>query len=89
MLKNNPNTIHFYVKQLRAIYNKADDEGYVHAVYNPFHKIRLKGSKSPKRAISKSEVGKIAALELEGSMRTRHWRGTCSCSVFIPAECRS
>lgn len=66
VLKNNPNTIHFYVKQLRAIYNKADDEGYVHAVYNPFHKIRLKGSKSPKRAISKSEVGKIAALELEG-----------------------
>ncbi len=66
VLKNNPNTIHFYVKQLRAIYNKADDEGYVHAAYNPFHKIRLKGSKSPKRAISKSEVGKIAALELEG-----------------------
>lgn len=65
-LKNNPNTITFYIKQLRAIYNKADDDGYVHSVYNPFHRIRLKGSKSPKRAISKSEVSKIAGLELEG-----------------------
>lgn len=64
--KNNPNTINFYVKQLRAIYNKAADEGYVHAACHPFDKIRLKGSKSPKRAISKNEVGKIAALKLKG-----------------------
>lgn len=64
--KNNPNTANFYVKQLRAIYNKADDEGYVQAACNPFQKIRLKSSKSPKRAISREEVSQIATLELEG-----------------------
>lgn len=64
--KNNPNTISFYVKQLRAIYNKADEDGYVHSLYNPFHKVRLKGNKTPKRAISKKEISKIAALSLQG-----------------------
>lgn len=64
--KSNPNTISFYVKQLRAIYNKADEDGYVHSFHNPFHKVRLKGSKTPKRAISKKEISKIAGLRFEG-----------------------
>lgn len=64
--KNNPNTVVFYVKQLRAIYNKADDDGYVHTAYNPFDKVKLKGSKTPKRAISKKEINQIAELNLSG-----------------------
>lgn len=63
---NNPNTVVFYVKQLRAIYNKADDEGLVYNTRHPFHRIKLKGSKTPKRAVSKKEIGKIAGLDLEG-----------------------
>lgn len=63
---NTPNTIVFYVKQLRAIYNKADDDGFVHNTYHPFHRIKLKGSKTPKRAISKEEISRIAGLDLEG-----------------------
>lgn len=64
--RSNPNTVCFYVKQLRAIYNKAEEEGYVHSFYNPFHKVRLKGSKTPKRAVSKREISKIAGFQLKG-----------------------
>lgn len=64
--RSNPNTVCFYVKQLRAIYNKAEEEGYIHSFYNPFHKVRLKGSKTPKRAVSKREISKIAGFQLKG-----------------------
>lgn len=63
---NTPNTVVFYVKQLRAIYNKADDEGFVHSSSHPFHKVRLKENKTPKRAISKREIMKISELDLQG-----------------------
>ncbi|MCD8181864.1 MAG: site-specific integrase [Bacteroides sp.] len=61
---NNPNTVTFYIKQLRAIYNKADDDGYVRSQHAPFDKIRLRGSKTPKRAISKKELARIAEFDL-------------------------
>lgn len=68
---NAPNTIVFYVKQLRAIYNKADDEGFIHNAYHPFHRIKLKGSKTPKRAISKREIDMLAGLDLDGQHEHR------------------
>ena len=66
---NSPNTVVFYIKQLRAIYNKADDDGFVHNAYHPFHRIKLQGSKTPKRAVSKREVIRISELDLEGQHR--------------------
>lgn len=61
---NHPNTIVFYLKQLCAIYNKADDEGLIHNSCQPFQRVRIKGTKPPKRAISARETGRIAALDL-------------------------
>lgn len=66
---NSPNTAAFYVKQLRAIYNKAYDEGYVRPAHNPFHRIKLKGCKTPKRAIGKKEINRIAGVDLQGKHR--------------------
>lgn len=63
---NSPNTIACYVKQLRALYNKADDDGYVHSAYDPFHCVKLKGNKTAKRAISKQDIKKIVDLDLTG-----------------------
>lgn len=63
---NSLNTVNFYVKQLRAIYNKADDDGLIHAAYNPFHRVKLKSQKTAKRAISSKEISQITALDLEG-----------------------
>lgn len=68
---NAPNTIVFYVKQLRAIYNKADDEGFVHSTCHPFRRIKLKGNKTPKRAVSKKEIDKVVGLDLEGQHEHR------------------
>lgn len=67
---NSPNTAAFYVKQLRAIYNKAYDEGYVCSAHNPFHRIKLKGCKTPKRPIAKKEINRICGADLKG--RHRH-----------------
>ena len=67
--ENNPNTINFYVKQIRAIYNKADEGGLVHSSCHPFQHIRLKGSKTAKRAISKKEIGRVVELDLKGKHR--------------------
>ncbi|RHB33376.1 site-specific integrase [Bacteroides nordii] len=67
---NSPNTAAFYVKQLRAIYNKAYDEGYIRSAHNPFHRIKLKGCKTPKRAITKKEINRICRVNLDG--RHRH-----------------
>lgn len=63
---NSSNTVSFYVKQLRSLYNKADDDGLIHASCNPFHKVRLKNGKTAKRAISGSEIARIAELGLQG-----------------------
>lgn len=63
---NNPNTVRFYIKQLSAVYNKAYDEGYVHTPHVPFDKLKLKNSKTPKRAITQKEVTRIAAINLHG-----------------------
>lgn len=64
--KKSPNTINFYIQQLRAIYNKADEDGYVQAQTNPFKKVSAKGSKTIKRAISKEHVVQISSLDLSG-----------------------
>lgn len=77
---NNSNTISFYVKQLRAIYNKADDEGYVHSSADPFRKIRLKTTKTPKRAISKKDISRISGLNLQG--KNEHLELACSLFMF-------
>lgn len=63
---NSANTILFYIRQLRALYNKASDEGYVHACVNPFVKIRLKGEATPKRAVSRKEISRIVDFDLAG-----------------------
>ena len=68
---NSPNTAAFYVKQLRAIYNKAYDEGYVSSAHNPFHRIKLKGCKTPKRAIAKKEINRICGAAQAFGVITR------------------
>lgn len=76
---NSPNTVTFYVKQLRAIYNKADDDGFIHSPYNPFQKIKLKGCKTAKRAISRKEIHQIADLDLKG----KHWHLELARDLFF------
>ena len=65
-LGNSDNTASFYVKQLRTIYNKACDEGLVCSAHQPFQRLKLKTAKTPKRAISKKDIKRIAEIDLKG-----------------------
>lgn len=60
-----PNTISFYMRKLRAAYNTAVQRG-VCSQRNPFSQVYTGVAKTTKRAISTSEIRRIAELPLKG-----------------------
>ena len=58
-----PNTISFYMKRLRAVYNNAVEDGYVENK-NPFKKVFTSSEKTVKRAIPLKFVRKLKDLDL-------------------------
>lgn len=65
--KVKPNTIAFYMRNLRSNYNRARKEGCEVASENPFLKYHIRTEKTVKRALSKEEVKQIAELDLSAS----------------------
>lgn len=61
-----PNTISFYMKRLRAVYNNAVEDGYVENK-NPFKKVFTSSEKTVKRAIPLKFVRKLKDLDLSYS----------------------
>lgn len=57
-----PNTISFYMKHLRAAYNRAVDDGLI-ADRRPFRRISTSIEKTPKRAIPLKVIKRIKALD--------------------------
>lgn len=62
--KLSPNTVWFYFCQLRAIYNKAVEEHIVYPGVHPFSSAEVKKEATHKRAISRTEIQKVADAEL-------------------------
>lgn len=61
-----PNTISFYMKRLRAVYNKAVEDGF--AVYkNPFKRVFTSSEKTVKRAIPLTHIKRLKELNLSYS----------------------
>lgn len=60
------NTISFYMHRLRAVYNKAVDEGFIEQRY-PFKHIKIGIEKTIKRAIPIRYIKKLKTLELKES----------------------
>ena len=60
------NTISFYMKRLRAVYNNAVEDGYVENK-NPFKKVFTSSEKTVKRAIPLKFVRKLKDLDLSYS----------------------
>lgn len=59
------NSIGVYLRTLRAIINKAIDEGYVPLEKYPFRKFKIKKENTAKRAISKKDITKVLNLEID------------------------
>lgn len=62
-----PNTISFYMKRLRAVYNKAIDDGFVENK-NLFKRVFTSSEKTVKRAISLKHIKKLKNLDLSYSV---------------------
>ncbi len=61
-----PNTISFYMKRLRAVYNNAVEDGYAENK-NPFKKVFTSSEKTVKRAIPLKFVRKLKDMDLSYS----------------------
>lgn len=61
-----PNTISFYMKRLRAVYNKAIDDGFAENK-NPFRRVSTSSEKTVKRAIPLKCIKKLKDLDLSYS----------------------
>lgn len=58
------NTISFYLRTIRSIFNRAIKDGLVREEHYPFKKIKIKKEKTLKRAIYKEEIAMIKNLDL-------------------------
>lgn len=62
-----PNTISFYMRRLRAVYNKAVDDGFAENK-NPFKKVFTSSEKTVKRAIPLKYIRKLKDMDLSYSV---------------------
>ena len=77
------NTRVFYLRQLRAIYNKALKEGVALVDLRPFRNQVLKEEKTRKRAICREEVVRISHADLSG----RHQDLSLARDLFVASLC--
>ncbi len=66
------NTISFYMRNLRAIYNKAIQKGYFESKQeNPFREVYTGVDKTRKRALSTEEIQRLHDLEFSGFLNKK------------------
>lgn len=58
------NTISFYLRNFRTIYNMAYDDGIEMSNHSAFHKIKIKTTKTVKRALKQEVIEKISLINL-------------------------
>lgn len=59
------NSISFYLRTLRAIYNKAINEELVNQKYYPFKNYKIRKEKTLKRALSKEDLKRLSDADLK------------------------
>lgn len=60
------NTISFYLRTIRSIFNRAIKDGVVGEEFYPFKKITIRKEKTLKRAIYKDDIAALKNLDLSG-----------------------
>lgn len=79
---NTPNTISFYMRILRAIYNNAVDNEVIEN-RNPFRKVFTGAEKTIKRALNLTTIKKIKNLDLSLSPKTDFARDMFMMSFYL------
>lgn len=59
-----PNTVCYYMRNFRTIYNYALEQGYISENEYPFKQVHTKACQTAKRALSREQMQKIALLPL-------------------------
>ena len=80
---NSPNTAAFYVKQLRAIYNKAYDEGSAPRTTRSIG-LSSKDARRPSAPSQRKRSTVSAGRTLRAGTGIWSYHAICSCSAFIP-----
>lgn len=60
-----PNTVCYYMRNFRTLYNHALEEGYISKDEYPFRHVHTSPCQTAKRALSREQMQKIASLPLE------------------------
>ena len=79
---NTPNTISFYIRILRAVYNNAVDNEVIEN-RNPFRKVFTGAEKTIKRALNLTTIKKIKNLDLSLSPKTDFARDMFMMSFYL------
>lgn len=58
------NTVSMYIRNLRAVYNKARRQGINMGSESPFRELRLQNQETAKRALCKNDIARIASVDL-------------------------
>ena len=69
--KNAINGLSVYLRAIRAILNKAKEEGVLDPSHNPFREFKIKTQKTEKRALTKEDFKKIITAECEEGWQKR------------------
>lgn len=60
------NTVSFYLRTIRSVYNRAIKDGVVREEFYPFKKITIKKEKTIKRALNRDDIAAIKDLNISG-----------------------
>lgn len=71
--KLSDNTIQFYLRHLRALYNRAAEDGLAYQEY-PFKKIKLSSSSSFKRYLNKEEIEALIKCKYKDKSGKSKWK---------------
>lgn len=65
---NRRNTVSFYLRTLRALYNRARKQGYAPEEQNPFRGVSFKAAKTPKLAVTRELLNTLASTDFEDAL---------------------
>lgn len=77
------NTISFYMRMLRSVYNQAFREGYIKPVPHIFEHVFTGTDVTPKRALPASEIGRLRILNLDNEPELAFSRDMFMLSFYL------